>query len=51
MYGKKFMGIQRSTFLIDADGRIAKVWKAVQVDGHDAQVIAAIKDLAKPASE
>ena len=51
MYGKKFMGIQRSTFLIDAGGRIAKVWKAVQVDGHDAQVIAAIKDLAKPASE
>jgi len=51
MYGKKFMGIQRSTFLIDAGGRIAKVWKAVQVDGHDAQVIAAIKDLAKPATE
>ena len=45
MYGKKFMGIQRSTFLIDAGGRIAKVWKAVQVDGHDAQVIAAIKEL------
>jgi peroxiredoxin Q/BCP len=51
MYGKKFMGIQRSTFLIDAGGRIAKVWKAVQVDGHDAQVIAAIKDLAKPSTE
>src|SRR5579871_6334557 len=32
MYGKKFMGIQRSTFLIDAKGRVAKVWKAVQVD-------------------
>ena len=51
MYGKKFMGIQRSTFLIDASGRIAKVWKAVQVDGHDAQVIAAIKKLAMPATE
>ena len=51
MYGKKFMGIQRSTFLIDAGGRIAKVWKAVQVDGHDAQVIAAIKELAKPATK
>ena len=51
MYGKKFMGIQRSTFLIDAGGRIVKVWKAVQVDGHDAQVIAAIKELAKPATE
>jgi thioredoxin-dependent peroxiredoxin len=45
MYGKKFMGIQRSTFLIDAKGQVAKVWKAVQVDGHDEQVIAAIKAL------
>ncbi len=43
MYGKKSMGIQRSTFLIDAKGQVAKVWKAVQVDGHDEQVIAAIK--------
>jgi thioredoxin-dependent peroxiredoxin len=51
MYGKKFMGIQRSTFLIDAEGHIAKVWKAVQVDGHDAQVIGAIKELAKPATK
>jgi thioredoxin-dependent peroxiredoxin len=47
MYGKKFMGIQRSTFLIDAKGKVAKVWKAVQVDGHDDQVIAAIKSLAE----
>jgi thioredoxin-dependent peroxiredoxin len=45
MYGKKSMGIQRSTFLIDADGKVAKVWKAVKVDGHDAHVIAALKDL------
>ncbi|MGD9633096.1 MAG: thioredoxin-dependent thiol peroxidase [Pirellulales bacterium] len=45
MYGKKSMGIQRSTFLIDADGKVAKVWKAVKVDGHDEQVIAAIKEL------
>jgi thioredoxin-dependent peroxiredoxin len=45
MYGKKSMGIQRSTFLIDADGKVAKVWKAVQVDGHDQQVIDAIKAL------
>ena len=47
MYGKKSMGIQRSTFLIDADGKVAKVWKAVKVDGHDAQVIAAVGELAK----
>jgi len=45
MYGKKSMGIQRSTFLIDADGKIAKVWKSVRVDGHDDQVIEALKEL------
>ncbi|MBI3839147.1 MAG: thioredoxin-dependent thiol peroxidase [Planctomycetia bacterium] len=45
MYGKKSMGIQRSTFLIDRDGRIAQVWKKVNVDGHDAEVIAAIREL------
>lgn len=45
MYGKKSMGIQRSTFLIDAEGKIAKVWKKVNVDGHDAEVIAALKEL------
>jgi peroxiredoxin Q/BCP len=47
MYGKKSMGIQRSTFLIDADGKVAKVWKAVKVDGHDAQVVAALNELKK----
>ena len=47
MYGKKSMGIQRSTFLIDADGRVAKVWKRVQVDGHDAPVLAAVEALRK----
>jgi len=45
MYGKKSMGIKRSTFLIDADGFVAKVWKAVKVDGHDDQVIEALKSL------
>ena len=45
MYGKISMGIQRSTFLIDADGKVAKVWKKVQVDGHDEAVIAALKEL------
>ena len=45
MYGKKRMGIARSTFLIDDDGKIAKVWKAVKVDGHEEQVIAALKEL------
>jgi peroxiredoxin Q/BCP len=45
MYGKVSMGIQRSTFLIDANGAVAKVWKKVSVDGHDQQVIEAIKAL------
>jgi thioredoxin-dependent peroxiredoxin len=45
MYGKKSMGIVRSTFLIDADGKIAKVWKSAKVDGHDAQVLKALEDL------
>jgi len=47
LYGKKSMGIQRSTFLIDAEGKVAKVWKKVSVDGHDEQVIAAVKELKK----
>ncbi|MCA9164504.1 MAG: peroxiredoxin, partial [Planctomycetales bacterium] len=46
MYGKKSMGIQRSTFLIGPDGKVAKVWKRVQVEGHDQQVLAALKELA-----
>ena len=45
LYGKKSMGIQRSTFLIDAAGKVARVWKKVNVDGHDAEVIAALKEL------
>lgn len=45
MYGKKSMGIQRSTFLIDADGKVVKVWKRVKVDGHDQQVIDAASEL------
>lgn len=43
MYGKKTMGIQRSTYLIDANGKVAKVWQRVQVDGHDDQVLEAVK--------
>lgn len=45
MYGKKSMGIQRSTYLIDADGKVAKLWKRVKVDGHDEQVLEALKEL------
>ena len=45
MYGKKSWGIQRSTFLIDAQGVVRRVWKRVQVDGHDAEVLAALQEL------
>ena len=45
MYGRKKMRIARSTFLIDGEGKIVKVWKAVKVDGHDEHVIAALKEL------
>lgn len=45
MDGKKKMGIQRSTFLIDANGKVANVWQRVKVDGHDDQVIEALKEL------
>ena len=45
MYGKKSMGIQRSTYLLDAQGKVARVWKRVSVDGHDAQVLEALQEL------
>ena len=45
MYGKKTMGIVRSTFLINAEGRFAKIWRRVQVDGHDQEVLYAIAEL------
>lgn len=45
LYGKRFMGIQRSTFLIDKKGRIAKVWKRVSPKDHARQVLAAIDAL------
>ena len=44
-FGKTSMGIQRSTFLVDADGVVRKVWKSVKVDGHDEQVLAALGEL------
>jgi peroxiredoxin Q/BCP len=45
MYGKKSMGIARSTFIIDAAGKVAKVFKAVNVDEHDEQVLEALAAL------
>ena len=47
MYGKEYMGIQRDTFLIDAAGRIAQIWRKVSVDGHAKDVLAAANRLKK----
>jgi peroxiredoxin Q/BCP len=43
MYGKKYMGIDRSTFLIGEDGKIIKIWRGVKVPGHVDEVMAALK--------
>lgn len=45
MYGRTYMGIERSSFLIDAAGRVAKTWRKVKVDGHAADVLAAAQSL------
>jgi peroxiredoxin Q/BCP len=45
MYGKTFLGITRMTYLIAPDGRVAQVWPRVKVDGHAAEVLAAVKAL------
>jgi len=45
MYGKKYMGMERSTFLIDKNGNIAKIWRKVSVPGHAEAVMAAISTL------
>ena len=45
MYGRKYMGVERSTFLVDAAGKIAHAWHKVKVDGHAAEVAAAAKAL------
>ena len=50
MYGKTYMGIDRSTFLIDADGRIARVWRKVKVPGHAEEVLEAARGLVAAAS-
>ena len=44
MYGKEYMGIGRSTFLIDTKGKINKIWPKVKVDGHVDEVLKAVKE-------
>jgi len=46
MYGRKYMGIARATFLIDANGIIQKVWPKVKVNGHADDVLASVKAIA-----
>src|SRR3712207_5329149 len=45
MYGRRYMGIERATFLIDKDGRIARIWRNVKVPGHADEVLKAVKAL------
>ncbi len=46
MYGKTYMGVERSTFLIDRKGKIARLWHKVKVPGHAEDVLAAVKAMA-----
>lgn len=45
MYGKKYMGVERSTFLVDAEGKLAQIWRKVKVAGHAEAVLDAVKAL------
>lgn len=45
MYGRKYMGIERSTFLVGADGKLARIWRKVRVPGHAAEVLKAVQSL------
>ena len=44
MYGRKYMGMERSTFLIAADGTVQKAWRKVKVPGHAAEVLEAVRE-------
>jgi peroxiredoxin Q/BCP len=43
LYGRKYMGMERTTYLVDANGRIARVWRKVKVKGHAEEVLAAVR--------
>ena len=45
MYGRKVMGVERSTFLIDPNGKLRREWRKVKVDGHVEEVLAAVREL------
>ena len=46
MYGRKYMGVERTTVLIDENGVISKIWRKVKVPGHAEEVLQAVRDLA-----
>lgn len=48
LYGRKYIGIERSTFLLDPDGRVAQAWRGVKVPGHAQAVLEALSSLRKP---
>ena len=45
MFGRKYMGVERATFLIGPDGRIVKIWRKVRIKGHADAVLAAVEAL------
>lgn len=45
MYGRKYMGVERATFLVDAKGKVAGIWRKVKVPGHAEEVLAAVEAL------
>jgi len=45
MYGRKYMGMERTTYLVGTDGKIARIWRKVKVKGHAAEVLAAAQEL------
>jgi peroxiredoxin Q/BCP len=47
MYGRKYMGMERATYLIGADGRVLRVWRKVKVPNHAQEVLSAAKELAQ----
>lgn len=47
LYGRKYMGMERATFLIDGEGMVRRVWRKVKVAGHAAEVLGAVKELAE----
>lgn len=47
LYGRRFMGVERSTFLIDASGKLRREWRKVKVKGHAQEVLDAVKEMQK----